>query len=166
MQKRVANDKRERANSVDDDVASVVSQASDNDKEVIIVVNVMMIVSMVTIIINMKEVFEKLEQLEFKKSDVIGEALCALIGISIIVIVNMYFLGVKSTAHPPIIGALGHSTDFICGPRLTQVDPSGPKWTQVDPSGHKWTQEDTSGHNWSQVVPSGAKWIQLEPSGA
>ena len=114
MQKRVAHDKRERANSVDDDVASVVSQASDNDKEVIIVVNVMMIVSMVTIIINMKEVFEKLEQLEFKKSDVIGEALCALIGISIIVIVNMYFLGVKSTAHPPIIVALGHSTDFIC----------------------------------------------------
>ena len=27
-----------------------------------------------------QEVFEKLEQLEFKKSDVIGEALCALIG--------------------------------------------------------------------------------------
>ena len=26
---------------------------------------------------------------------------------------NMYFLGVKSTAHPPIIGALGHSTHFI-----------------------------------------------------
>ena len=25
----------------------------------------------------------------------------------------MYFLGVKSTAHPPIIGALGHSTHFI-----------------------------------------------------
>ena len=23
------------------------------------------------------------------------------------------FMGVKSTAHPPIIGALGHSTDFI-----------------------------------------------------
>ena len=87
MQKRVAHDKRERANSVDDDVASVVSQASDNDKEVIIM---MMIVIMVIIIIinNMKEVFEKLEQLEFKKSDVIGEALCALIGISIIVIVT------------------------------------------------------------------------------
>ena len=157
MQKRVANDKRERANSVDDDVASVVSQASDNDKEVIIVVNVMMIVSMVTIIINMKEVFEKLEQLEFKKSDVIGEALCALIGISIIVIVNMYFLGVKSTAHPPIIGALGHSTDFICGPRLTQVDPSGPKWTQLDPSRPKWTQVDPSGSGLTQVDQSGPK---------
>ena len=26
---------------------------------------------------------------------------------------NMDFHGVKSTAHPPIIGALGHSTDFI-----------------------------------------------------
>ena len=26
---------------------------------------------------------------------------------------NMYFLVVKSTAHPPIIGALGHSTHFI-----------------------------------------------------
>ena len=26
---------------------------------------------------------------------------------------NMYFHEVKSTAHPPIIGALGHSTDFI-----------------------------------------------------
>ena len=26
---------------------------------------------------------------------------------------NMYFHAVKSTAHPPIIGALGHSTDFI-----------------------------------------------------
>ena len=26
---------------------------------------------------------------------------------------NMYFHGVKSTAHPPIIGILGHSTDFI-----------------------------------------------------
>ena len=25
----------------------------------------------------------------------------------------MDFHGVKSTAHPPIIGALGHSTDFI-----------------------------------------------------
>jgi hypothetical protein len=25
----------------------------------------------------------------------------------------MYFHGVKSTAHPPIKGALGHSTDFI-----------------------------------------------------
>ena len=25
----------------------------------------------------------------------------------------MYFHGVKSTAHPPIIWALGHSTDFI-----------------------------------------------------
>ena len=25
----------------------------------------------------------------------------------------MYFHAVKSTAHPPIIGALGHSTDFI-----------------------------------------------------
>ena len=25
----------------------------------------------------------------------------------------MYFHGVKSTAHPPIIGLLGHSTDFI-----------------------------------------------------
>ena len=25
----------------------------------------------------------------------------------------MYFHGVKSTAHPPIIGTLGHSTDFI-----------------------------------------------------
>ena len=25
----------------------------------------------------------------------------------------MYFHGMKSTAHPPIIGALGHSTDFI-----------------------------------------------------
>ena len=34
VQKRVARDKRERANSVDDEVASVVSQASDNDKEV------------------------------------------------------------------------------------------------------------------------------------
>ena len=34
VQKRVAHDKRERANSVDDEVASVVSQASDNDKEV------------------------------------------------------------------------------------------------------------------------------------
>ena len=27
--------------------------------------------------------------------------------------INMYFLEVKSTAHPPIIGALGHSTHFI-----------------------------------------------------
>ena len=35
VQKRVAREKRERANSVDDEVASVVSQASDNDKEVI-----------------------------------------------------------------------------------------------------------------------------------
>ena len=26
---------------------------------------------------------------------------------------NMYFHGVKSTAHPPIIGTLGHSTDYI-----------------------------------------------------
>ena len=26
---------------------------------------------------------------------------------------NMYFHAVKSTAHPPIIGALGHSTVFI-----------------------------------------------------
>ena len=26
---------------------------------------------------------------------------------------NMYFHAVKSTAHPPIIGALGHCTDFI-----------------------------------------------------
>ena len=26
---------------------------------------------------------------------------------------NMYFHGVKSTAHPPIIGTLGHSTNFI-----------------------------------------------------
>ena len=25
----------------------------------------------------------------------------------------MYFHAVKSTAHPPFIGALGHSTDFI-----------------------------------------------------
>ena len=83
MQKRVAHDKRERANSVDDDVASVVSQASDNDKEVITIVNMMMIF---IVVINTKEVFEKLEQLEFKKSDVIGEALCALIGISILVI--------------------------------------------------------------------------------
>ena len=165
MQKRVAHDKRERANSVDDDVASVVSQASDNDKEVIIVVNVMMIVSMVTIIINMKEVFEKLEQLEFKKSDVIGEALCALIGISIIVIVNMYFLGVKSTAHPPIIGALGHSTDFICGPRLTQVDPGGPKWTKVDPSGPRWTQvvPCRSTNDLSLASGQGGRQIKLSP---
>ena len=35
VQKRVAREKRERANSVDDEVASVVSQASDNDKEVV-----------------------------------------------------------------------------------------------------------------------------------
>ena len=91
MQKRVAHEKRERANSVDDDVASVVSHASDNDKEVIITVNLMMIV---TVNIIVKEVFEKLEQLEFKKSDVIGEALCALIGISNIVflIIRIVFI--------------------------------------------------------------------------
>ena len=29
------------------------------------------------------------------------------------VLLNMYFHEVKSTAHPPIIGALGHSTDCI-----------------------------------------------------
>ena len=58
------------------------------------IVNMMIIVIMVIIgiinliIINMKEVFEKLEQLEFKKSDVIGEALCALIGRIIILIVK------------------------------------------------------------------------------
>ena len=39
VQKRVAREKRERANSVDDEVASVVSQASDNDKEVIVILN-------------------------------------------------------------------------------------------------------------------------------
>ena len=33
----MAREKRERANSVDDEVASVVSQASDNDKEVIVI---------------------------------------------------------------------------------------------------------------------------------
>ena len=27
--------------------------------------------------------------------------------------INMYFHGVKSTAHPPIMGTLGHSTNFI-----------------------------------------------------
>ena len=36
--------------------------------------------------------FEKLEQLEFKKSDVIGEALCALIGIYIIVIIMIIMI--------------------------------------------------------------------------
>ena len=39
VQKRVAREKRERANSVDDEVASVVSQASDNEKEVIVILN-------------------------------------------------------------------------------------------------------------------------------
>ena len=38
----------------------------------------------------LKEVFEKLEQLEFKKSDVIGEALCALIGDSHIVNLRIF----------------------------------------------------------------------------
>ena len=32
---------------------------------------------------------------------------------NLLILKNMYFLGVKSTAHPPIIGALGHSTHFI-----------------------------------------------------
>ena len=40
----------------------------------------------------LKEVFEKLEQLEFKKSDVIGEALCALIGDSHIVTLRIFSL--------------------------------------------------------------------------
>ena len=43
----MAREKRERANSVDDEVASVVSQASDNDKEVIVIVNMMIIVNLV-----------------------------------------------------------------------------------------------------------------------
>jgi hypothetical protein len=34
VQRRVAVERRQRANSVDDDVASVVTQASDNDGEV------------------------------------------------------------------------------------------------------------------------------------
>ena len=40
----------------------------------------------------LKEVFEKLEQLEFKKSDVIGEALCALIGDSHIATLRIFSL--------------------------------------------------------------------------
>ena len=72
----------------------------------------------------------------------------------------MYFLGVKSTAHPPIIGALGHSTDFICGPRLTKVDPSGPKWTKLDPCRPKWTQVDQDRPKWTQMDPSGPMWTR------
>ena len=34
---------------------------------------------------------------------------------------NMYFHGVKSTAHPPIIGTLGHSTDCIVKQPNTQT---------------------------------------------
>ena len=35
--------------------------------------------------------------------------------------VNMYFHAVKSTAHPPIIGALGRSTDYIVKQPNTEV---------------------------------------------
>ena len=34
---------------------------------------------------------------------------------------NMYFHAVKSTAHPPFIGALGHSTDYIVKQSYTFV---------------------------------------------
>ena len=53
---------------------------------------IVIIIIIIIIIITIKEVFEKLEQLEFKKSDVIGEALCALIGIHIIVIIMIIMI--------------------------------------------------------------------------
>ena len=51
VQKRVAREKRERANSVDDEVASVVSQASDNDKEVIVIIFIIIIIIIIIIIL-------------------------------------------------------------------------------------------------------------------
>ena len=44
------------------------------------------------------------------KAEVIS---CDFASLALSIHMNMYFLGVKSTAHPPIIGALGHSTHFI-----------------------------------------------------
>ena len=38
---------------------------------------------------------------------------CAEVIIIVMKIKNMYFHAVKSTAHPPFIGAVGHSTDCI-----------------------------------------------------
>ena len=36
-----------------------------------------------------------------------------VIMVIMVIMVNMYFHAVKSTAHPPFIGALGHSNDCI-----------------------------------------------------
>ena len=59
VQRRTALEHRNRENSVEEDVASMLSQASAEEEG--------------------EEVPEKLEKLEFRKSDVLGEALVAVI---------------------------------------------------------------------------------------
>eukprot|EP00090_Calanus_glacialis_P009715 TRINITY_DN18105_c0_g1_i1.p1 TRINITY_DN18105_c0_g1~~TRINITY_DN18105_c0_g1_i1.p1 ORF type:complete len:655 (+),score=221.26 TRINITY_DN18105_c0_g1_i1:2-1966(+) len=59
VQQRIAFENREKENTIEDDVVSLISQASAEEEG--------------------EEVHEKLEKLKFRKSDVLGEALCAIV---------------------------------------------------------------------------------------